>query len=691
MAEAGQPKEQSKTFTGHMLLQLEDRSRERCYTEAAAILHNQPRVGWLMADATTLKTACTRDCPDACGIIATIEDGKVVRLQGDPDHPVTQGFLCYRTNRYLDLQYSPDRLTRPLVRREKSGRFEPIGWSDALDLTAEKMMQYREESGGASILQYRCGGSMGIMKHVGDHFFQRFGPVTVKSGDVCAGAGEAAQLADFGEFDSSDFFDLHHSKTIFLWGKNVFVSSVHLIPQLKRAKKNGARIVLIDPVHHRTASIADLFVQPRPGGDAAVALGMARWLFEHERADETASDYCDHFEAFRSLAFSRSLADWARSADIEEAALRQLAEKYARGPASILIGWGLQRRKYGAATIRAIDALTAISGNLGVAGGGASFYFMRRGAFDFSFAEGAAAARTIPEPLLGPGMLQAADPPIRMMFVWGANPVAMLPESETVAQAISSREFTVVVDPFMTDTAQCADLVLPTTTMLEEDDLLGAYGHHYLAEVRPVVPPPAGVLSDHGIFRELARRVGLAEEFDVEPRVWKERLLSRVTAAGVDRSEFDQGYVKNPFSQDVLFADRRFKTPTGKVNLIEKLPDAMLAAPDNGTLRLTSLSTEKAQASQWPAESQQGETEAVVHPHAAPGHGDGDVVELRSRHGVMKVRLRLDENQRRDMVLVDKGGWRSAGRCANSLIAAELTDDGECAVYYDTHVEIVSN
>ena len=207
------------------------------------------------------KTACTRDCPDACGLIATIEDGRLVRLQGDPDHPVTQGFICSRTSRYGDRLHSSDRLTQPLLRSNKSDSFAPIAWHDALDLLAEKMLKFRNESGGASILQYRCGGSLGIMKHVGDHFFDRFGPVTLKSGDVCAGAGEAAQLTDFGTFDSSDYFDLHESKTIFLWGKNVYTSSIHLIPELKKARANGARIILIDPVH--TRKLPDIWTLPK--------------------------------------------------------------------------------------------------------------------------------------------------------------------------------------------------------------------------------------------------------------------------------------------------------------------------------------------------------------------------------------------------------------------------------------------
>ncbi len=635
----------------------------------------------------TRQTACNRDCPDACGLIATIENGRVVRLQGDPDHPVTRGFLCHRTSRFLERQYDPDRLTVPLMRRD--GELRPTSWDKALRRIAGTMLRIRAESGGEAILHYRCGGSMGIMKHVSDYFFAAFGPATVKSGDVCSGAGEAAQLQDFGHLDSHDLFDILNSRTIVLWGKNPYVSQVHLLPILKRAKSQGTRIVLIDPVRHRTADLADLYLQPRPGGDISLALGVAKWLFEHDAFDSNAPDYCDHFDAFRRLADSRSLEAWSEAAGVSLVDLQGLARAYADGPSSILVGWGMQRRKQGAATVRVIDGLAAISGNLGVAGGGVSFYFSRRGAFDFSFAEDAPATRTIPEPLLGPGILAAQDPPVRMVWVTAANPVAMLPESKTVAEALASRELTVVVDSFLTDSARCADIVLPTTTMLEEDDLMGAYGHHWLIESRPVVAPPQGVLTDYEIVQALARRVDLADRFSDGVETWKRRLLARVESRGASLDDLRRGSVRSPLSQPILFADRNFSTPTGRVQLIDDLtPDPPTPARLRPLL-LTSLSSESSQGSQWVAGALDGPLPATLHPAAAADFADGEIATLESEIGELDVRLRFDDRQRKDIVLIPKGGWLQTGHCGNALIPAQLTDDGGCAVYYDTPVRLV--
>ena len=635
-----------------------------------------------------VRTTCNRDCPDACGIVATVEDGRVAKIQGDPDHPVTQGFLCYRTSRFLERQYDPERITSPLVR--KNGEFRPVSWDDALDRIAEKMLRIKTESGGAAILHYRSGGTLGIMKCLNDRLFELFGPCAVKTGDICSGAGDAAQLTDFGEEDSNDLFDLLNAKTILIWGKNPHVSSVHLLPILKEAREKGARIVMIDPVRHRGADLAETYVQPRPGGDIALALGIARRLFETGKTDPLAADYCDHVDAFRAFAFSRDLAAWAALADVTPAELVKVADLYAAGPSAILVGWGMQRKANGSATVRLLDALGAISGNLGVSGGGVSFYFKRRGAFDTSFGgKSVEPPRQLLEPVLGREILEAADPAIRMVWVTAGNPVAMLPDSHTVKRALETRELTVVVDSFLTDTARAAHVVLPTTTMLEDDDLVGAYGHHWLGEVRPVVPAPEGVKTDYAIAQALAQRLGLQEHFTDDVETWKKRFLGLVSDKGASLEAIRGGYVRNPLAPAILFADRKFRTPTGRVNLIHEADPEPARPTAERPLLLMAFSTEKAQSSQWAHPLRQdGPAVATVHPDAAAGFDDGAIARIASELGAMDVRLKFDVRQRRDVVLMAKGGWLKDGRCANALIPAASTDAGGGAIYYDTPVRV---
>lgn len=644
----------------------------------------------------TRKTVCSRDCPDACSIEATIDDnGKVVSLRGDKSHPLTRGFLCYRTTLFPALQNSPDRLMTPLL-RGSDGQFHPISWDEALDLCAEKLSTVKKESGAAAIFHYRSGGSLGALKHLCDYFFEQFGPVTIKRGDICSGAGDAAQVIDFGDEDSNDVFDLLNSRHILLWGKNVSVSSPHLVPVLQEAAKSGTELVQIDPVYQKTASLVTKYLQPRPAADFALAMAVARLLFENNWIDKDAAKYCDNLDEFRALCCGHSIEEWCRQADVSVDDALDLARRLgAEKPTAILVGWGMGRRRNGGAIVRALDALCAISGNIGIPGGGVSFYFKRRGGFDFSFIKGAdAAPRTVCEPLFGKEVLAASDPPIRAIWVTAGNPVAMLPESDTIVEALKSREFVVVVDSFMTDTARLAHLVLPTTTLLEADDLLGAYGHHWIGVATPVVAPPADIRSDLEIMQGLAERVGLTDKMSATARQWKQRILSsKLTDLGITLEKLEaDGPQRNPLAPKILFADRKFPTETGRVNLITEAPPAPQQAEVSKTeypLQLMALSTEKAQSSQWSV-PQEGYAEVVVHPNAAGGIADGATGLLESCVGSMTVRVKHDARQREDVLLMPKGGHWHAGRCANSLVRAATTDIGEGGALYDEPVRLVA-
>lgn len=633
------------------------------------------------------RTACNRDCPDACSILAHVEGGKVVRLQGDPEHPVTRGFLCYRTDQFLARQYSPERVTTPLVRRD--GVLRPATWDEAIGLCADTLTRIRDESGPEAIFHYRSGGSLGLLKGVTERFFRRFGPVTEKRGDICSGAGDAAQLADFGDEDSNDLHDLSNAKSIVLWGKNPHVSGPHLLPLLVDARKRGARVALVDPTHHKGNSLADLYVQPRPGGDVALALGVARTLFERGWTHPDAASWSDGFDDFRALAFSRTVVEWARVADVSVGDVTALAELYgANTPAALLVGWGMQRRRNGCAIVRCLDALGVVTGNVGIAGGGVSFYFKRRGAFDTSVFKPPTRPRTLCEPRFGREILDAKDPPIRAVWVTAGNPVAMLPESHTTIEALRTRDFVVVVDGFLTDTAREATVVLPHATLLEDDDIVGAYGNHYLGSVRPVVAPPEEVKTDLEIVQLLAARMGLSELVEGTARQWKLRVLN---PTGPSLDEIEQGYVRNPASPQVAFEGRRFPTDTGRAKLITAIDEASIdpAGPSGEYgLALHSFSTAESQSSQWSPEEPDAPVTATVHPDSAAGCSDGQVVTLRSRIGSMPARIRLDPRQRRGVVLVPKGGSLARGRCANALVRAELSDEGEGAALYEEGVRI---
>jgi anaerobic selenocysteine-containing dehydrogenase len=634
------------------------------------------------------RTVCNRDCPDACGIVATVEGGRVTKIVGDREHPVTQGFLCYRTSHFLRTQYDPARLTAPLLR--KNGALEPVSWDEALDFAAARLSAIRAESGPAAIFHYKSGGTLGLVTHeASEVFFEALGPVTVKRGDICSGAGEAAQEIDFGVSDASDLDDLETARNIIVWGKNVCTSSPHTVPVLKEARARGAGVILIDPVHHQTAHLCDRFVQPRPAADFELAMAVARVLFERGWIHREANDWCDGLDRFRAMAESRPLAAWCVAAQVAADEVVDLARRLHEGPTTILVGWGMARRQRGGAIVRALDALGAVTGNVGIPGAGVFYYWRRRRGFEKLGRGLAAAPRSIPEPLFGPEVLRAADPPIRAVWVTAGNPVAMLPESLAVAEALRSRELVVVADSWLSDTAELAHLVLPTPTLLEADDLLGAYGHHYVGVAQPVVPPPPGVKSDLEIYQALAARLGLGEVMAGSAREWKRRLVAGdAGAAGLTLEAMEERPVKNPIAPPVIFAGRRFATQSGKAQLIDA-PPPPLAAPDaRFPLLLTSISTPRSQSSQW-AKGAPRPAELTVHPDSAAGVPEGGLAHLVSAVGSMVVRVHHDPRQRRDVAIVPKGGHLRDQSCANVLTRATLTDIGEGGALYDERVRLV--
>lgn len=642
--------------------------------------------------ADVVRTACTRDCPDACQILAQVEDGRVVSLRGDPAHPITRGFLCYRTDHFLERQYSRERLTAPLVRR-RPGRdgFESASWSEVLDLVAEKLRDAKARFGASSILHYQSGGSLGILKLLNRHFFELLGPVTHKRGDICSGAGDAAQLADMGHEDAHDLDDLENSRGIVLWGKNVAETGVHLIPRLKRARAAGTKIVGLDPVFNaKNAALTDRFHSVRPGCDGYLALGVARAIFDAGLEDRASLDRCDGEEGFRALAARQDVEGWAALAGVERAVVDDLVDVYARTkPAALFVGWGMGRRANGSATIRLLDALGAITGNLGVAGGGVSYYFARRGGFDTGWVKRPenAGARTLLEPLLGEEILRA-EPKLRVAVIDNGNPVSMLPDSGAVARGISSIDFVVVLDAFLTDTAELADVVLPTTTMLEEHDVVGAYGHSWVQLAQPVVTPPEGVLSDLEIYRALAQRLGFGADLASTAEDYIDRVLGPMNAGGVTREALKRAGLRKPSAPRVVFPDRAYRTPSGRFQLVQDFPREPTPRDPGFPLQLMSISSFRSQASQISREAQLAELPSVwVHPDAVAGVADGAEATLASPIREGRVRVRHDANLRTDIVVFPKGRWGSLGG-PNAFVRARETDAGGGAAYYDEGVRL---
>jgi|WetSurMetagenome_2_1015567.scaffolds.fasta_scaffold04671_2 anaerobic selenocysteine-containing dehydrogenase len=638
-----------------------------------------------------VRTICMRDCPDACSILATVEDGRVIRQRGDPDHGVTRGFLCARGNAYLKRQYDPARLRSPL-RRTAHG-WERLSWEDALDLVAEKLVRCRDAWGPRSILAVHYSGMRGwVAKVLTRLFWAHVGGVTMSRGGLSIETLGAAQAADFGADDTHAPQDLAHSRAFVLWGKNVAVTHLHWAAFITEARKRGAPVHVIDPVCTATAKQADRFYQIRPGTDGLLALGVARRLLERQALDTAfISAHTAGFEAYRRLVLTRSLADIAQATDLSMAQIDEIADCYvATKPVATLIGLGPSYWPRGGASVRLIDALAALSGNIGIPGGGVGTSFFARPPFDWSILDAAptSAGRHVRLPYLGDDLFAASEPPLKLGWIAGANPAATVPNTTRVKEGLGALEYLVVVDQFLTATAELAHLVLPCTTYLETEDLVTTFGHTWLGLAQAAVPPEGEARSDATILQGLAVRLGFGPVLAGTPEVWMRRLLGPLAAHGVTLETLRQGPQPNPLTPTVPFADHRFRTPSGRFEFLDEFAPP---APLSGGLHLVATKTLRMVNSQILPEDLPAEPTVAMHPEtvALLGVTGGQRVRVVSSAGAVEARLAADAAVRRDVVLFNPALWQGDLSGVNQLREARVTDLGESAALHATTVTVL--
>jgi len=639
-----------------------------------------------------VKTTCNRDCPDSCGVVATVEKGRIVSHKGDGDHGVTRGFLCYKGNHYLDRFYSKDRILHP--QRKGARGWERISWDDALDLTAEKLTAYRKSHGALSVVYVSYSGIKGqVARLMARKFWAHFGGATFLKGGTSVEACHAAQEADFGGACTHAPDDLAKSGAIVVWGKNLAVTRIHSLPYVKEARARGARLIVIDPVTSATARLADEHLALRPGSDSLLAIGVARRLIEQGAVDEEfIARHSNGFGEFRSAIMDVSMDDVVAGTDLSMARIEELARVYAAvKPVATMIGLGASYWQRSGETVRLIDAVAAMTGNIGISGGGAhtdidGAQHLDRSAYgEVPRAE----SRSLLLPRLGREILDAEDPPLKMGFVAGANPAATCPDTGRVCEGLDSLEFSVVIDQFMTATAERTDLFLPCTTYLEMDDLVAAYGHHWLGLNQQVVAPLGEARSDSAIFQALADRLGFGEHLAGTPVEWIDRFLTPLAKHGITRETLSRAPALNPFAPRVAFADRRFATPSGRYEFIGDF-SPKIEKDEAKSLRLMATKTLKMVNAQINDGDLADEPAVGVHPATARERGlsHGDEVIVESSVGSVKARLEADPKVRGDLVLFNPAAWRGDLQGVNQLREATICDMGDAAAMHETRVTL---
>jgi len=626
-----------------------------------------------------LVTTCTLDCHDQCSICCVWQDSRL-RLRGNPGHPYTRGFTCAKIHRYPGRLTSPHRIREPWVKR--GGQFQPVGWDEALALVAERLSAALAADP-RSVLWYRGSGAKGVTKAFTDYLFASLGAPGLRGG-LCDEAGCAALTADTGMLDMNDPAELDAAETIVLWGKNPRASTVHLAAQASRARRRGVRVIAINPDLAGVASLADESILVRPGTDRYLASACAKLLLERG-AERCAPEQAANAGAYRALLAAQTVPALLELCGVGREVLDRLVEAYRSTPrVATVVGWGVQRYPWGGATVRAIHGLTFLAGTLSTPGGGLYFSIP--------------SSRHLPRPQ--PGLvppprlslpelareLPRAAPPIRFFWLACANLLNQAPDTKRLREAVSGVETVVAVEGFWTETARRADVVLPPTLWLEEEDLVGSYWRNSVALARRVVAPPAGCRPDFDILLELASRLGVHTPF-ASAQEWQRACLppGGPTLDALRRSNWvDLPCPRVAWQDGFAHADGRF-------HLLTDLGPAAAPEDPQHPLRLISAVSRRSLHSQLlPEEQLRTPWPIRFHPQVAEalGVGPGDPVRLVSRAGELEGAAHLDPQVHPQAVCCPRGGWVGLGVGVNAVTTVQVTDLGESAAYYDTRVRL---
>lgn len=694
----------------------------------------EPVSSSLEPSRSVVTSACPLDCPDACSLSVTVEDGRVTKIDGSQRNPLTAGFICAKVRRWPEHVYGEARLLHPEVRRGRKGDgvFARVSWDEALSLLAEKLRVARDRHGGESILPFSYGGSNGLLTQdtTDLRLFERLGASRLAR-TVCAAPSRSAAAGLYGRMAGVALNDYVHARMIVLWGVNPGVSGIHLVPVIQEAQRRGAQLAVIDPRRTPLAKRADLHLAPRPGTDLPLALAVIRWLFAEGRADlEFLAAHAHGAGELRRRAAPWDLERAAAVCGVPAGDIERFARMYAgSSPAVVRTGWGLERNRNGGSAVAATLALPAVAGKFGVRGGG--YTMSNSGVWNVDVAAAAAVSPAAPaspvtsEALGAPGtpetpetikrpprtinmnrlgeVLLELEPAVRVLFVYNCNPLATMPEQERVRRGLEREDlFTVVFDPVRTDTARYADLLLPATTFLEHHELVKGYGALILHQAPPVIEPVGEARPNYRVFAELCDRLGLTRPQD--PQGVAALTAALLAPAPRQRAELARDGIAAPDcgAAPIQFVDVLPRTADQKVDLVpealdREAPEGLygyreLPASAAFPLALISPATSRTISSTL-GELHRKLVPLELHPEDAArrGLGEGDAVRVWNDRGEVRTALRLNPDLVPGVALLPKGLWSHhtrSGTTANALVPDSLTDLGAGACFNDARVEV---
>jgi anaerobic selenocysteine-containing dehydrogenase len=661
---------------------------------------------------TKIKTVCPRNCFDTCSIVATVQDGKITRIEGDSEHPITRGHLCAKGYAYLQRTYSPERVKYPLKRVGKrgEGKFTRVSWDEAMVEIASRLKAMRKKYGGEALMEYRYGGHRDFVSPlVAARFLNLYG-ATALGGTFCDASEYAGFIYTYGSLQSvPDEVWSEHTECVVIWGHRPETTHVHLVPFIYRAIERGAKLVVIDPIVTPLGSKADYCLQPRPGTDGALALGMANHILRIGAEDsEFIRDHTYGFEEYKKLVDQWPAEKASQVSGVSEDAIRTVAETIASKDTIMQLGMGMNRYTNSHNAVRAVACLAGLTGNLGRPG--ACCYFLDKSADHYltansskiSFPEGAGIRknrRFVCITGFNKAVLEATNPPIKGVICWRGNPVPQLMNVKSTEKALTGLDLLVVIDQFMTDTADYADFILPACTFFEQYNLVPPYGHRYLQAAAPVIEPLNEARPDIEIWAELGRRVGFVKYFPENYGWvdWAKMAVPRELALESIINPEKPYRMPESIRPEVPFKAGIFPTPSGKMEFMsneivsygegkegdwdplpsynepeespESRPDLKRKYP---LVMISTLSPMRTHSQfinlPWMREIE-GAPSVEINPSDADERGiaDGDIVNVFNARGSLQLVAKVTHSIRKGTVNVFNGWWVKDGGCPNIL------------------------
>ena len=529
----------------------------------------------------TINSVCPKDCFGSCSLAVDVEKGKIIKVRGNRNSPVNQGRICAKGMNYPNVVYSSERLLYPLQRIGKRGKgeFKRISWEQALDIIYKKLKNLKEQCGPESVLYYHRFANLGVVKNCAYGFWYQFGGFTSTYGGLCDSAAQEAINLTYGEVKHNEISDLENSKLIILWGSNPAYTNIHLMHHVNKAMDKGAELITIDIRENESGAKSHLYLNPRPGTDGCLALGIANQLIENNIINDSFIDrHTFGFAEFKELVKDYPLEKVSAITEIPTDKIKSLINCLKENPRYTLIcGMGLQRYTNAGQTIRAISLLPALTGSIGKKGCG--FYFSDRQAPELNWPFFPPKPKRIRHSIavakLASELDNQADPPVKAVWIEQANPMTSNPNTNLLTRAMNQLDFIVVADLFLTDTARMADIVLPSASMFEYYDLITGYGHSYIQLQQKIIEPPGECKHESEIYRLLGKKFGFILDYLPENDLITIKKIVNNSNLNTDVDELKRKTYLHPSYQEIAFGDLKFNTPTQKIEFFsQKMRDS---------------------------------------------------------------------------------------------------------------------